>query len=299
MADMLDQFRLQLCRDLDHRACAGAASRLRGSKEWCRWPLVSRALPDQRSPCGSCRFAAILPLPMPSTDPRSPRAAIERMPDGCVVVVDALAQCRRWRVRGHHVRAHAAPRCRWIGDRRRPCATKRASASSDWAVWSAQRRWTSGDCWHCSTPIEQVPVACGGVAVMPGRHHRRPTRMARWSSPRRSRPKCAAEAALEANRSRNGRSARSRTACRSSAPIRPMKKRWRATRACRSCMRKTSDMDLGISGRKAIICASSKGSAEPARWRSPRPGAPSSSTDEMVPHSMRPRSRSGRRPGRP
>lgn len=98
--------------------------------------------------------------------PQSPRAAIERMPAGCVAVVDAMGlarvgafgdiMCARMRHRGvTALLIDGAVR------------DKAGIGKLDWPVWSKHVAGPPGIAGLIYA-AEQVPVACGGAAVMPG-----------------------------------------------------------------------------------------------------------------------------------
>jgi len=125
--------------------------------------------PRIAGPAFTLRFVPVrgdLVTPDAIDGPRSPRAAIERMPDGCVVVVDALGEpgagafgdimCARMRHRG--VAALVIDGA--VRD-------KAGIGKLDWPVWS---RTVSGPPGIAALLYadEQVAVACGGVAVLPG-----------------------------------------------------------------------------------------------------------------------------------
>lgn len=120
-------------------------------------------------PAFTLRFVPVrsdLAKPEAIDGPQSPRAAIERMPGGCLVVVDALGaagagafgdiMCARMRHRGVlGLLVDGAVR------------DKAGIGKLEWPVWSRSVSGPPGIA-ELLYADEQVPVACGGVAVIPG-----------------------------------------------------------------------------------------------------------------------------------
>ena len=165
MTDMLEQFR--------GSCVATLTTVLRGrgiSDSWIEGVVpLAPGQPRIAGPAFTLRFVPLrgdLATADAVDGPQSPRAAIERMPNGCVVVVDALGfagagafgdiMCARMRHRGvAGLVIDGAVR------------DKAGISKLDWAVWSRSVAGPPGIAGLLYAD-EQVPVACGGVAVLPG-----------------------------------------------------------------------------------------------------------------------------------
>lgn len=137
---------------------------------WIRGSVPLRpGQPRTAGPAFTIRFVPMredYSTPDAIVGPRSSRAAIERMPSGCIVVADAMGfpdcgvfgdiMCARMQYRGvAGLVTDGAVRDRT------------GILNLHWPVWAAGISAPPSNAGlYCAD--EQVPVACGGVAIMPG-----------------------------------------------------------------------------------------------------------------------------------
>jgi regulator of RNase E activity RraA len=130
---------------------------------------IASGQPRIAGPAFTIRFVPAredISTPESIVGPRSPRAAIEKMPEGCVVVADAMGitdagifgdiVCARMQVRK-------------VGGLVTDGAIRDLAGlvKLDWSVWANGTAAPASPAeFYCADT--QVAVACGGVAVLPG-----------------------------------------------------------------------------------------------------------------------------------